>query len=100
MVKNPPTSADVGDIDSVPGLGRSPGGGNGNPHQYCCLGNPMDRGAWLATVHGVTKSQTWLTIKRSSKRRSSVCNTNLLFFSSSYNDFHMLCISGVDILNN
>ena len=61
MVKNPPTSADVGDIDSVPGLGRSPGGGNGNPHQYCCLGNPMDRGAWLAAVHGVAKNQSDMT---------------------------------------
>ena len=39
-------------------LGRSPGGGNGNPLQYSCLGNPMDRGAWCATVHGVTKSRT------------------------------------------
>ena len=40
---------------SVPGLGRSPGEGNGNPLQYSCLGNPMDRGAWQATVHGVTR---------------------------------------------
>ena len=42
----------------IPGLGRSPGEGNGNPLQYSCLGNPMDRGAWRATIHGVTKSQT------------------------------------------
>ena len=42
----------------IPGLGRSPGEGNGNPFQYSCLENPMDRGAWLATVHSVTKSQT------------------------------------------
>ena len=40
----------------IPGLGRSLGGGNGNPLQYSCLGKPMDRGAWWATVHGVTKS--------------------------------------------
>ena len=53
MVKNPPANA--GDMGSVLGLGRSPGGGNGNPLQYSCLGNPMDRGAWWATVHGVTK---------------------------------------------
>ena len=46
---------------SVPGLGRAPGGGNGNPFQYSCLGNLMDRGAWQATVHGVTKSQTRLS---------------------------------------
>ena len=43
------------DLGSVPGSGRSPGGGNGNPLQYFCLGNPMDRGAWQATVHGVSK---------------------------------------------
>ena len=46
------------DLSSVPGLGRSPGEGNGNPLQYSCLGNPMDRGAWQATVHGVAKSWT------------------------------------------
>ena len=51
--KSPP--ADAGDLDSVPGSGRSPGEGNGNPLQYSCLGNPMDKGAWRATVHGVTK---------------------------------------------
>jgi len=42
------------DLGSIPGLGRSPGEGNGNPFQYSCLGNTMDRGAWWATVHGVT----------------------------------------------
>ena len=52
-VKNLP--ANVGDVSSIPGLGRSPGEGNGNPLQYSCLGNPMDRGSWLATVYGVTK---------------------------------------------
>ena len=48
----------AGDLGSIPGLGRSPGEGNGNPLQYSCLENPMDGGAWLATVHGVTKSWT------------------------------------------
>ena len=48
----------AGDLGSVPGFGRSPGGGHGNTLQYSCLENPMDRGAWWATVHGVTKSQT------------------------------------------
>ena len=48
----------AGDTGSIPGLGRSPGEGNGNPLQYSCLENPMDRGAWRATVHEVTKSQT------------------------------------------
>ena len=54
MVKNPPANA--GDVGSIPGLGRSPGEGNGNPLQYSCLGNLMDRAAWWATVHGVTES--------------------------------------------
>ena len=48
-------SANAGDSDSIPGLGRAPGEGNGNPLQYYCPGNPMDRGDWLGTVHGVTK---------------------------------------------
>ena len=61
MVKNLPADAgDVKDTGSIPGLGRSPGGGHGTPLQYSCLKNPMDRGAWLATVHGFTKSQTRL----------------------------------------
>ena len=56
MVKNPPANAgDSGDAVLIPGLGRSPGEGNGNPLQYSFLGNPMDRGAWRATVHGVAK---------------------------------------------
>ena len=59
VVKNLPSNAgDVRDMGSIPGLGRSPGGGNGNPLQYSCLENPMDRGAWRATVYRVTKSQT------------------------------------------
>ena len=53
VVKNPPTNAE--DAGSIPGLGRSPGEGNGNPLQYSCLGNPMDRGPWLASVHGVVE---------------------------------------------
>ena len=53
MVKNP--LANAGDVGSIPGSGRSPGGGNGNPLQYSCLGNPMDRGAWGATIYGVVK---------------------------------------------
>ena len=48
----------AGDQGSIPGSGRSPGEGNGNPLQYSCLENPMERGAWWAAVHGVTKSQT------------------------------------------
>ena len=51
----------VGDLGSIPGSERSPGEGNGNPLQYSCLGNPMDRKACWATIHGVTKSQTQLS---------------------------------------
>ena len=56
MVKNPPANA--GDIDLIPGSGRSPGGGKGYPLQYSCLGNPMNRESWQATVHGVAKIWT------------------------------------------
>jgi len=59
VVKNPPINAgDAGDVSSIPGLGRSPGVGSGNPLQYSCLENPMDREAWWATVHMVAKNQT------------------------------------------
>ena len=56
VVKNLPANAgDVRDTDLIPGLERSPGGGHSNPLQYSCLENPMDRGSWQATVHGITK---------------------------------------------
>jgi len=55
VVKNLPANAE--DVGSISVSGRSPGGGNGNPLQYSCLDKPMDRGAWQAAVHGVTKSQ-------------------------------------------
>ena len=59
VVKNPPANAgEAGDVGSIPGLGRSPGVGNDNSLQYSYLKIPMDRGAWWATVHGVTKSHT------------------------------------------
>ena len=61
VVKNLPANVEViGDTGSMPGLGRSPGGGHGNPLQYSCLENPMDRGAWQATVHRAAKSWTRL----------------------------------------
>ena len=57
MVKNPPANTgDIRDASLIPGYGRSPGGGHGNPLQYSCLGNPMVREAWRATVHGAAKS--------------------------------------------
>ena len=55
------SACNAGDPGSTPGLGRSPGEGNGNPLQYSCLENPMDREAWQATVHGVAKSRTRIT---------------------------------------
>ena len=55
------SASNTGDLGSIPGSGRSPGEGNGNPLQYSCLENPMDGGAWWATVHGVTKSRTRLS---------------------------------------
>ena len=62
MVKNLPTNAgDIGDMGSIPGLGRSLGEGDGNPLWDSCLENPMDRGAWRATVHGVAKTWTRLS---------------------------------------
>ena len=59
VLKNPP--ANIGDMGSIPGLGKSPGGENGNPFQCSCLGNLLDRGAWWVTAHGVTKSWTRLS---------------------------------------
>ena len=59
MEKNLPVNA--GDAGLIPGSGRSPGGGNGNPLQYSSLGNPVDKGAWQATVHGIAKRRTWLS---------------------------------------
>ena len=55
------SACNAGDLGSIPGLGRSPGGGHGNPLQYSFLENPMDRGAWQATAHGVAKSRTRLS---------------------------------------
>ena len=60
VVKNPPANA--GDLGSIPESGRSPERGNGNPLQCCCLGNPMDRGAWCVTVRGV--AQSWIQLSR------------------------------------
>ena len=71
VVKN--LSPNAGDIGLIPGLERSPGEGNGEPFQYSCLGNAMDRGAWWITVHGVTKSQTqlsdWTTLSPASLQK-------------------------------
>ena len=76
--KEPACNAE--DPGSIPGSGRSPGEGNGNPLQYSCLENPMDRGAWQAVVHGVAKSQTWLSdFTHSLKVPSSYVRIHLFF---------------------
>ena len=69
LVKNQP--ANTGDVRSISGSGRSPGEGNGNPLQYSCLGNPMERHAWQATVHGVAKS--YMTEKLSKGGLGEIC---------------------------
>ena len=81
VIKNPPVNAgDIRNEGSIPRSGRLPGGGQGNPFQYSCLENPVDRGAWRAIVHRVTKSQTqlkqlsvqaWMNLRRDFLRRMS-----------------------------
>ena len=77
MVKNPPANA--GDWGMIPGLGRSPREGNGNPLQYDCLANSMDRGTRQATVHGVTKGQTQLSNGACTHTHSVNLNFNTYF---------------------
>ena len=80
VVKNPPANAgDIRDSGSIPGSGRPPGGGHGNPLQYSCLENPMDRGIWWATVHSVAKSQTQL--KRLNMQPARILLLHNLVFS-------------------
>ena len=67
------SACNVGEPVSIPGLGRSPGEWNGNPLQYSCLENPMDRGAWQATVHGAAKGWTRLSNYHSHTQESMVC---------------------------
>ena len=79
VVKNPPSNAgDLRDVGLIPGSGRFPGGGRGSPLQCSCLGNPMGRSAWQATVHRVAKSQTWL--KRLSRHVVNKSSIKFSFF--------------------
>jgi len=93
VVKNLPANAgDIRDSGSIPESGRSPGGGHGNPLQYSCLENPMGRGAWWATLHGVTKSRTRL------KRLSTHGCLGIIrklgrfftFFNKQFLEFHLI----------
>ena len=90
MLKNLPTNA--GGVGLIPGVGRSPGGGNGNPLQYSCLENSMDRGACQATVHGVTKS--W--IRLSDEHVTSISNVVFNFHFQVYiymrTHTHLVCL--------
>ena len=95
MVKNTPANAgDARDAGRIPGLGRSPGGGYSNPLQCPCLENPMDRGAWQAIVHGVSKNQTQL------KQFSTQCvsaNPKLLIYLSPTFPFGNLSLFSVSM---
>ena len=76
MVKNPPANAgDIRDLGSIPGSGRSPGGEHGNPLQYSCLENPMDRGALQATVHGVC-GHNWTVVSTQQSDTTELLGTN------------------------
>ena len=92
VVKNSTSDVDTGDAGLIPGLGRSPGGGHGNPFQYSCWKNPMDRGGWRATVHRVTKS--WTQLKLLSTHTYTAQGNSILFFivcAKSFESYLSLC---------
>ena len=88
------------DANSIPRLGRFPGEGNGSPLQYFCLGNPIDRGAWQATVHGVTKESDTVATKQCTTRRThqhrSLSNRILLHFVGSEISLVLLVLPSED----
>ena len=87
MVENPTDSRDMG---LIPGWGRSPGGGNSNPLQYSCLGNPMDRGAWWTTVHRVAKSWTDMTEQLNLHLLIYIHISNIFIIYMRYTRYHNL----------
>ena len=93
-VKNPPASA--GGVGSIPGPGRSPGEGNGNPLQYCCLGNPMGRGAWWVYSSGGCKESDMTWLLNNSNSYVCVCVYIYIYI---YLDSFPLCVGYYKILN-
>ena len=97
LVKNLPA---MGDPDSIPGLGRSPGGGHGNPFQYSCLENPMDKGAWWAPVYGGHKESD--TTEQLSTAHHTIDHRNLACHDISYNIIYtsvLMIFYKLDLLN-
>ena len=91
MVKNLPVNAgNARDVGSIPGSGRSPEVGNGNPLQYSCLGNSTDRGAWRATVHGVAESWTWTGHTHTHTQNKTVISHNSIIISTGCTARHLL----------
>ena len=93
MVKSPPVNArNARDVGLIPGSGRPPGEGNGNPLQYSCLENPMDRGAWQAMVHGVTKrvGHNLLTKQKQQSDKKDSFTRSLVIKESSVTPHHLL----------
>ena len=84
------SACNMEDLGSIPGSGRSPGEGNGNPLQYSCLENPMDREAWQATVHGVAKSQTRLSNFTSSFNLSTSFRSQIFIKTTSHIGMYLL----------
>ena len=93
------SACNAGDLGSIPGSGRAPGEGNGNPLQYPCLENSMDGGAWSATVHGVTKSPTRLNnFNFTLEGKTELENSKLSVSSPSF--FHLVCVLSHSVLSN
>ena len=98
LVQSLPAGAgEVRDSGLIPGSGRSPGGGHGNPLQYSCLENPMDRGAWRATVHGVTQSQTQLKRLSTYAQRGDRVKTEIRWPSTSLQTSSLRIYEEIDV---
>ena len=96
-VKNPPANAgDIRDMGSIPGSGKTPGGGHGNPLQYSCLENPMDRGTWQAIVYRVAKSWKRLSMHSCWLVYISFC---IKLLSSAFFSKGMICIGSFNVLD-